>query len=86
MYVYILFILSIISSSIWLVYDAVWDGDGVDAVEYCSCFGFGKRVVAEAVIVVVVADSGLDSAESVIGDDKDDDDWNVFGIVVFLLR
>ena len=63
--------------------DGVCDVDNVDGLECCYCFGFGKEVIGEAAVVVIVGDSGLVAAKSVIGDkmDDDDDDYDVIGIV-----
>ena len=45
------------------------------------CFGFGTAVVGEATVAVIVCDSGLAPAETVIGDDiNDDDDYDALGI------
>ena len=72
--------------TIWLDCDGVDDEDVVDWLEYGYCFGFGREVVGEAVVAVFVGDYGLDLDGSVIGDDKDDDEWHDCGVVVFLLR
>ena len=62
--------------------DAVDDRDVVDGLEVGSCFVFGEGNVVEAVVAVVVGDSGLDPAVSVIGDDTDNDDYDIIGVVV----
>ena len=66
--------------------DGVDDEDVVDVLEYSSCFGFDREVVGEAAVAVFVGDYVLDLVGSVIGDDKDDDEWGDCGVVVFLLR
>ena len=66
--------------------DRVDDEDVVGGLEYGYCFGFGGEVVEKAAVAVFVGDYGLDLDGSVIGDDKDDDDWDDCGVVVFLLR
>ena len=63
-------------------YDAGGDVDNVDWLEVASCFGFGEWVVVEAVVAVVVGDSGLPSAASVISYNTDDDNYDVIGVVV----
>ena len=65
--------------------DEVDDVDNVDGLESCYCFGFGEEVIGEAAVVVIVGDSGLTAAKSVIGDkihDDDDDYDDIVGIVV----
>ena len=79
-----LFISFIISNYIWLEYDAVDDGDNVDGLEADSYFGFAAEVVGEAV-AVIVGDCGLLTAGSVIGDDINDEDWDYFGALGFVI-
>ena len=79
-----LFIL-IICYSFGIHYDAVDDGDNVDGLEADCYFGFAVEVVWEAAVDVIVGDCGLLAAGSVIGDDINDDDWDDFGILGFVL-
>ena len=76
-----LFIL-FICYSFFIHYDAVDDGDNVDVLEVDYCFDFGEEVVLEAVVPVVVGNSGIASAWLVIGDKIDDDNYDVLGIVL----
>ena len=64
--------------------NAVGDVDNVDGLEDCYCFGFGEEVIGEAAVAVIVGDYGLAAAESVIGDDIDDNDCDDF-VCVFIL-
>ena len=64
--------------------DVIDDIDNVDGLEYGSYFGFGEEVVGEAAVAVIVCDYGLAAAESVIGDDIDDNDCDDF-VCVFIL-
>ena len=48
-------------------------------------FWFCGRVIWEAAVAVFVGDSDLDLAESVIGDDINDNDWDDFGTLGFVI-